>query len=225
MKSQIEYYKVLLEYHSKGFAFELQINWNVAAITGNTDASGYIVQHFSRISEPANFQVGNADYFEAWRVEKGICEDRGSICDDVFSVNSSFANSIRRCLGTKGKYTICGDVYWIPEDSDLFGAVDHWLPNTVEQAGGLKASFEFPELTDDFFAFSRPKFVHTWSLVSKEEIEKNVQDAVFHYCPKNTSRDMDLMSSALDDIFDGMDKPWQAMKKRIKMAWCDHWRQ
>ena len=38
-------------YHSAGFSFDYQINWIVPAITGSENANGYIVQHFTRLTE------------------------------------------------------------------------------------------------------------------------------------------------------------------------------
>lgn len=52
-------------YHSAGFSFDYQINWIVPAITGSENANGYIVQHFTRLSQPKNSIVDDIEYFEA----------------------------------------------------------------------------------------------------------------------------------------------------------------
>ena len=70
-------------YHSAGFSFDYQINWIVPAITGSENANGYIVQHFTRLSQPKNSIVDDIEYFEAWRIKNGVCLDRGK-CDDEF---------------------------------------------------------------------------------------------------------------------------------------------
>lgn len=210
-------------YHSAGFSFDYQINWIVPAITGSEYANGYIVQHFTRLSQPKNSIVDDIEYFEAWRIKNGMCLDRGQ-CDDEFSVgmNQGFC-ALHDALHTKGCFEISAAVYWIPEFSPLCEIVDKWSDTTVAQTAGLKGSYGFRDLSEEYLVFHRPLFIHSWSLITEDEIENKVQKAIFAYCPNNTPRDEALMNENLEYIFEGQSEELQKIKKRIANAWHQRW--
>lgn len=212
-------------YHSAGFSFDYQINWIVPAITGSEYANGYIVQHFTRLLQPQNSIEGvdDIEYFEAWRISNGVCPGPKE-CDDEFSVgmNLDFCE-LRRALHTKGRFEISAAVYWIPEFSPLYEIVDNWSDTTVVQTAGLKGSYGFRELSEEYLVFHRPLFIHSWSLITEDEIEDKVQKAIFAYCPNNTPRDEELMNENLEYIFEGQNEGLQKIKKRIANAWHQQW--
>ena len=210
-------------YHSAGFSFDYQINWIVPAITGSENANGYIVQHFTRLSQPKNSIVDDIEYFEAWRIKNGVCLDRGK-CDDEFSVgmNLGFC-ALQKALHTKGSFEISAAVYWIPEFSQLCKIVDKWSDTAVTQTAGLKGSYDFRELSEEYLVFHRPLFTHSWSLITEDEIKSKVQKAIFAYCPYNTPRDEELMNGNLEYIFEGQSGELQKIKRRIANAWHQQW--
>lgn len=210
-------------YHSAGFSFDYQINWIVPAITGSENANGYIVQHFTRLSQPKNSIVDDIEYFEAWRIKNGVCLDRGK-CDDEFSVgmNLGFC-ALQKALHTKGSFEISAAVYWIPEFSQLCKIVDKWSDTAVTQTAGLKGSYDFRELSEEYLVFHRPLFTYSWSLITEDEIKSKVQKAIFAYCPNNTPRDEELMNENLEYIFEGQSGELQKIKRRIANAWHQQW--
>lgn len=206
-------------YHSEGFSFDYKINWVVSAITNSGDSNGYIVQHFKRVSRPKSQIIDDIEYFEAWRIKNGICLDRNG-CDDEFKVSSGKEiGELRDVLHTKGCFEISATVYWIPEYSELFEVIDKWSMTTVEQTAGLKGSYSFNELSEDYLVFHRPVFEHSWSLITDEKIEDKIRKAIFRYCPQKSKRDEELMNETLDYIFEGQDEKLQKIKRRIIDAW------
>ena len=213
------YFKVIDEYHSKGFTFYLKIDWNVEAIAGEAKPSGYIVQRFSRQSEPVNFKVNDTEYYEAWKVESGCNIDRGNECDDRFSVDASLGESLRSCLKTAGKYILKSDVFWISQKSELYDVIDSWPCDTVKQANGLHSSYDRPDDIEKYFVFTRPTFIHEWSLLSAQEIEEKLLSSVLSYCPRNTKRDTELATDLLDYVFENSDEDIKGIKEIVLQKW------
>ena len=213
------YYTVLKEEHSHSILFEYQINWNVSAISGTSNACGFVVQHFKRHSTPSNFVVNDCEYWEAWKVQEGICLDRGEKCDDVFDLYTSLANAYKNSIGTAGQYIIDSEVYWVPATSDLYSKINSWSSQTVPNAGGLKSSYERPWGIDPFFVFKRPQFIHTWSLIEEMEICEKLLATYLRFCPQYSDRDVALLTSHLDYIFDGKSNEQQKNKSWILTEW------
>lgn len=207
------------EYHSHGFNFEVNIDWIIDDFISDEDNSGYIVQHFHRESEPANFQVLDTDYYEAWKVVDGQNKDRGIECDDSIAVSASLSTALKSCFDTSGYYKVICDIYWIPSHSDLYATVDSWKCTTVEQAKGLKSSWDFPLLTKAYFVFQRPIILHEWSLLTEEEIKTGVLADALRYCPRNTPRDHDLVNDLLNDIFNDPTDSKYHLKQCIYNEW------
>ena len=196
MSESPQYYIEKKIYHSPGFSFVYEINWNVAAISGNAKATGYIVQHFLRKSTPPNFLVNDTEYYEAWELRNGILLDAGTVCDDRFCVGATtLEDSIRKSLGTKGEYCINGNVYWIPESSSLAPIVNSWS-KCVPDAAGLRSNYLFSELTNEYFVFSRPLFIHRWSLITNDEVKSKLK-AIFLLCYHDHKDDLEYLSSWL----------------------------
>lgn len=213
------YFKLIKEYHSQGFTFCLKINWIVDAISGGTNSNGYIVQHFSRKSEPTNFIIHDIEYYEAWKIEKGYNIDRGDECDDTFSVSDTLANSLRLCFNSTGKYILSGDVFGIPKSSELYNVIDSWSVDAVPQANGLRSSYNKPDGIEEYYIFTRPQFVHEWSLLSMQEIEDKLFITLLSYCPNHHSRDIELAHNFLNIVFEGTNEFSEEMKHRIFMKW------
>lgn len=200
-------------YHGPGFSFVYEINWNVSAISGNAKATGYVVQHLSRKSTPPNFLVDDTEYYEAWELRNGILQDAGTVCDDRLCVDSDLEDSIRRSLGTQGEYCINGNVYWIPESSPLTSIVNSWSER-VPDAAGLRSDYLFPELTSEYFVFSRPQFIHRWSLITDNEVKSKLK-ATFLHCYHDHKDDLEYLSSWLDCIFREQPNHWLKVKQDI----------
>ncbi len=213
MSESPQYFVEKKIYHGLGFSFIYEINWNVSAISGTAKATGYIVQYLSRKSTPPNFLVNDTEYYEAWNLHDGILQNAGAVCDDRFCVDSSLEYSIRRSLGTYGKYCISGDVYWIPESSPLTSIVNSWS-DRVSDAAGLKSNYFFPEFTNEYFVFRRPQFIHRWSLVTDDEVKSKLK-ATYLHCYHDYKDDLEYLSSWLDCIFREQPNRWQQVKQDI----------
>ena len=219
-----KYYNVINDRHETFWSFSYQINWNVSAISGELSANGYILQHFKRIANPPQPLLEDTEYYEAWKVTSGACDwVRGQYCDDEFTVGNplSSCEDIHNCLGTKGMFTILADVYWIPMSSDLYRIVDNWSPTKVRQANGLKADYIFPELTREYFVFTRPTYKHEWNFIDTDLVDRTVRKLVFRKFPKST--DNQLLSNDLNEIFDGSEQRYFVLKEVIYKDWNNQW--
>lgn len=214
-----KYYKLTSEeYHSHGHTFQVDIDWIVEDFISE-ERSGFIVQHFRRVSEPADFQVNDTEYYEAWRIVDGHNKDHGKKCDDSIMVSNYLGDSLKSCIDMSGQYKVTCDVYWVPKSSELYQIVDSWDINTVEQANGLKSSWDCPPLIEDFHVVQRPEIIHKWSMTSDEEIKTSIlADAVRAY-PNDTERDRGLLKVLLDSIFDNPADKRYWLKKAIYNEW------
>lgn len=201
-------------YHGPGYSFQYDINWNVPIISGSESATGFIVQHFSRTAIPPNFVKDDIDYYEAWEVRNGNLVDTGKECDDRFIITSTLEESLRASLGTQGEYRISGDVYWLPSSSSLYNVVNSWSRKTVEQTAGLKGSYEFQMLTDDYLVFKREPFIHSWSLITENEVIFKLKNAYLN-CYPNYKNDFEYLSGWLDFVFREQPDRWQNAKRII----------
>lgn len=216
------YYTIIKETHKEFWSFDLQIDWNVTEISGGSNANGYIVQHFRRTACPSQPLLEDVDYYEAWKVVNGRClKEKRQICDDEFTVGCPFNSSedIHHSLGTAGSFILQGDVFWIPKNSSLYVIVDNWSEHEVKCANGLKAAFSFPDLTEDYFVFSRPVFKHEWNFVDVDIVDHVVRKIVFTMCPNNTKRDWQLLNDYLNTVFNGSEKKYSELKDSILRDW------
>ena len=213
-----EYYEILCNYHSEGLNFQFDINWNLPVIlpANQVHSDGYLVQHFLRNSEPDNFEKLDANYYEAWKVHEGTCVDHGNECDDRFCLYLSPSDSFKKGFWKSGLFSIFGDVYWIPKESHLFCIVDSW-GKTVDQANGLKSSYEFPELSEKFIVFRREPFVHMWSFLTEKEIKDKALHFLLRYCQNTTKRDIDLLDDFLNEAFNS--ESMMATKYQVRNEW------
>lgn len=216
------------EWHSVSCACELQVDWNIPLISGCDAANGFIVQDYKRCQKPTNVldipEYGDIHYFEAWCVKDGaiISEDKGSLCDDMFSIGSSFNDfsSFRQSLDTKGTFEFNGTIYWIPEKSPFYEIVDKWGRYDVKQAAGLKATYHFPELENVDYIFKREPFIHTWNLIGEDLIYSEARKKIFKYCPRNTERDRQLVKSGVADL---LGEKYRYLVERIIDDWEQQW--
>ncbi len=159
--------------------YRWDINWNVEAITGEQFADGYIVQKVSISTSTKLSTVNNTSYFEAWKVEKGICEKEFSCdYDDSFSCRcdgfSGWLNHIKDALGKIGDVKYTGVVYWISQESLLYSEIDSWRKGTVQEAGNLKSSYQFNEKKIEPICIR--EYTHHFSLVDEMIIKQIILD-------------------------------------------------
>lgn len=223
-----EFLSIKKEWHSASCACELDIDWNITQITGSDMASGYIVQEFSRTQTPSNIlgvsEYEDIHYFEAWRIKDGdiIPEDKGALCDDMFCIGNSFNDfsTFQLSIDTKGCFEFNGTVYWIPEGSSYFEIIHGWSRTEVKQAAGLKASYTFSEIKNIDYVFKRDPFVHSWDLIGEKNIYSKALVKAFRYCPNNTKRDRELLSTCVSDLFG---EKYNCLKYRIIDEWEQQW--
>jgi hypothetical protein len=206
---KMSYYDEVRNFSSKNYSFEFGINWNVQSITNNHIGDGFIVQHFIRSVDTSINNIFPDDYFEAWRVTGGKCErDANQTCDDMFSLGTHYGYfGIAKSVGTKGTVKCNGDVFWIPKSSVLFSIVDGWTTTEVEGANGLKAAYEFPELTNNYYVFTRPTVVHSWDMSSDEAIYKSVLESILKMYPYSSDQKRmkeDIYNILPDDAYEGI---------------------
>lgn len=225
----MSYYEEVSKIHDKSCACELEIKWNVQAITQGSNSSGYIVQHFSRKLVSSNFKPINdykdISYYEAWKVKNGIIEYDDAAngkCDDRICIGMPLYDSsdFFISLDTIGQYVFTGDVYWIPCDTQLYYIVDAWSEKTVKQANGLKASYSFNELDKVPPVFSRERFVHDWDLSTSDKIYSAAKEKLFNMYRNNTTRDRNGVKSTLEEMLDGK---YQDIANRILSEWENQW--
>lgn len=166
-------------------------------------ANGYIVQHFRRQFDSENDFLKDISYYEAWQVEDGKVKE-SSECDDVFAIGhpSNSLDMLKYEHGKCGRVIFSGDVYWIPSSSELSEIINSWEETTVKDANGLKASYTFNELSEKYFVFQRPDFIHKWDLRSKKHVFDIVTDLLIayysNYHDSTWERNVNL---AIEDIF------------------------
>lgn len=226
----VDYYKRVKEpVHTKFCACELMINWEVPSISGDKNASGFIVQRFSRKLIPTDVlktpEYSDIAYYEAWRVKNGVIdtEDAGVLCNDMFSIGNSliYFSEFTRSIDTKGKFSFSGKVYWIPDNSELYDLIDAWSRKTVKQACGLRASYECKELDGIQPLFVRDDFIHEWDLTDEKTLYSVAKDMLFGYCPTNTKRDRELLIS---NVYDLLTDKYRNLADKIIEEWENQWR-
>lgn len=222
------FYNIINEHHSESCLCELQINWNVPVITYKQKDSGYIVQVFSRKLTPQNIlktpEYEDISYAEAWCVCNGkiIEEDRGELCNDIFSIGNPLDefSEFSRSVGTKGQFEFTGTVFWISYDNCLYDEISNWSRTTVKQAGGLKASYNFTQFVNLKQCFERTPFIHTWDLTDENIIYINAKQRLFRFCPNNTKRDKELLEENAAYL---LGEKYQYLAKRIITEWHNQW--
>ena len=222
------FYNIVSEYHSESCLCELQINWNVPAITYDKNDSGYIVQVFSRKLTPQNIlkTPGYEDisYAEAWCVSNGkiIEKDRGDLCNDRLSIGNRLDefSEFSRSVGTKGQFEFTGKVFWISCDDCLYDEINNWSRKTVTQACGLKASYDISKFVNLKRCFERTPFIHTWDLTDENIIYINAKQRLFRFCPNNTKRDEELLE---ENAFDMLGERYRYLAERIMTEWHNQW--
>lgn len=225
------YYNIKSKIHDESCACELQINWNICAIVKDINLNGYLVQRFSRKLFSPNVipikEYQDILYYEAWKIEKGIIkydDTSNVVCDDRFAIGMpqyDTSSEFKVSLGTKGRYEFTGDVYWIPQNSQLYNIVDKWSEQTVKQANGLKASYTFKELDGESPVFSRDKFVHEWDLSTYDKIYLAIKKKLFKMCHENTDRDRNILESNLSEMLNG---EYQNISDRLLSEWEEQWK-
>lgn len=219
----MKYYTKINSLHTEFCMCQLMINWNPEAISQSKNASGYIVQYFSReLITSFSIEIPhNISYYEAWKVSDGIVVDRGDTCDDMFSIGNEFQyfDLFRKCAGTSGRYIFSGDVFWIPDNHLLFPTVSAWKESEVKDAAGLKSTF----LCDDFEnlepLFSRLPFIHEWDLIDKDVIYNTAKKMLFRYC--HSQCDRELLLSTIDYVIPA---EYENMKMSIIDDWDKRWK-
>lgn len=184
----------------------LQIKWIISAIAGRNNPSGFVVQHFSRQIHPnlGLKELEDTDYFEAWKIDKGVCIDTaGNAFDDEFAVGNPLdtLEVFPYSISKKGEIEFSGTVYWVEQDTALYNIVDRWPRGQVVQAGGLKSvkgTFAFEKVTP---VFIRDKFIHCWDLSTEESIYLAASKALFAMCrDPNNERDRKIFCEQLNEM-------------------------
>lgn len=170
------------------------IEWNVKEISGEENANGFILQYFSRKLVPADIlkqkELRDITYFEAWEVKDGDIVDKGNLCHDQFYIGDpngecyTFAISV----GTKGEFIFKGEVYWISSsDSELYATIEKWGKKTVNQANGLRATYEDIHIDPSFRRCIR-EFKHSWDLTDTNNIHEEAKRIIINTCFVNKER-------------------------------------
>ncbi len=216
------------EWHSESCACELQIDWNVPKITQGSDEDGFIVQIFTRKLVPEGILNTSAynsiEYAEAWGVENNaICsKDKGQLCDDMFAVGNRLNDfsEFTRSLDTVGKFEFYGKVYWIPSSSEIYDEIKTWSDDTVKQAAGLRATYDFDILKNEKCIFEREVFVHSWNLSDENKIYSLAKQKLFRFCPNNTKRDEELL---INNAYSLLGEKYKHLADKIIYEWKNQW--
>lgn len=204
-----KYIDIIEENHTDYCACYQLIKWKVIDIAGYNKSNGFIVQKFTRVSEPENLVIKDVTYYEAWLVQEGRCiETMNQKYDDQFAVAHPMCqlNAFNASLNKKGRYEFSGDVFWIDKEHDsvLYNMVWMWSTNEVEQAGGLRSVYETEILKNKNPRFRRIPFIHIWSLCTDEEVYSAARKSLFKMCPNpNNKRDQVIFREMLDNMFGG----------------------
>lgn len=215
-----EWMSVIDEQHTKYGACYQLVKWHPEVIAGYEKPNGYIVQRFSRKSEPSNLIVDDTSYYEAWKIENGICVDtENQKYDDQFAVGHPLFPSevLPESIKTKGIFCFEGEIYWVDAHSDLYNVVAEWPTDEVQQSGGLHSTFNseiFKCRTPDYI---RPKFKHCWNLESDESVYLVVKELLFRMCPDNRStRDKSIFMETIEEV---LPSELKNIKEKIILEW------
>lgn len=183
--------------HSPTHCFYRRFNWNIPSISKSKSANGFIVQHFTKIMTLTSInaescslreKLEDEDYYEAWSVKNGECEEIDhsdpDIRDDNWDVgeyfngdHDSITSEFVRSIGTAGRIDMCCRVFWIPKQSELlYEEINKWpLSNKYNNAGGLRSVSQY----DRNLCYVFPNcFSHTWDLTDDEKTKKAVTGAI-----------------------------------------------
>lgn len=199
------------------------IRWVPEVIAGYQTPSGFIVQFFTRTSLPEDPVIKNTLYYEAWKVENGVCIDTVELeFDDLFAIGHPLSplDTFKDSLNKSGIFKFTGDVFWVDKNNDheLYNIVESWPVDEVPDACGLRAVYSSNE-----FAFKKPKFtrepfVHEWNMETDEIIYSIAKNTLFTAYPNPANkRDQSLFKEVLDDIF-------PENKQKLKKVLLDEWK-
>lgn len=212
----MDYYEVKKVEHKKSCMCKMCVDWNIEAISKCNNASGYIVQKFSRkLITDFDIQIPkDIAYFEAWKVIDGVLKDKGTICDDMFSIgcDMQYFDLFKKCAGTSGRYEFNGDVFWISNGNVLYNLVNSWKP-VVKEANGLKSIFSCDVFDELAPFFSRNPFTHEWDLTKEDIIYNEAKRILFRYCHKG---ERELLLKEIDNL---LPQQYIEVKERIIEDW------
>lgn len=175
------YYKTIDDKNYFPFAYYLwQIKWISEKIINDGCINGYIVQKVKIINEANVIGLDNIEYYEAWKVSNGECENKdGKPFDDEFkwvNFNGELRFCIRNSIGKKGKITYQAKLYWISQKNTLYKEVESWKEGTVVQAGSLKSILVEDCLNIDFgIPIDERNFIHEVNFKDEKIIKNSIK--------------------------------------------------
>ena len=148
---------------------DFKIKWNISAISGEKSQTGFIIQHM-HIDSHIDCVPG-CDYWEAWHVTNGpIEQDNGSYDDNWSPLPSFLIEDFRDEINASdGIIKYCSEVYWIPQDSDIYAVVSTWQREVVGHAGNLRMTHQFSCDVEQYFVCNR---YHEWNYKKYLKSEK-----------------------------------------------------
>ena len=191
--------------HTKYMACAQYIDWILGNLVQNI-REAYIVQEVYYINA-SDKEIKSVHYFEAWKIEDGICIKRdGQECDDIFSVGRPIDDSdtFKDSIGHEGIVAFIPRVFLVMGNSKLFDDIKLWPLNEVLNANGLPAKYYSAEVAKEVYKFQefrRDPFCHKWSFKDPELVFKTV----FNYCQKMFRSDSEIdrknFKINIDDFF------------------------
>lgn len=177
------YYKTIKIKNDFPFAYYLwQIKWIPEKIINDECINGYIVQKVKIIDEANVTGFDNTEYYEAWKVSNGECENEdGEPFDDEFkwvNFNGELRFCIRNSIGKTGKIIYQAKLYWISQKNVLYKEVDSWKKETVMTAGSsLKSIFAKDCLNIDFgIPIDERNFIHEVNFKDEKIIKNSIKE-------------------------------------------------
>lgn len=120
--------------HTKYMACAQYIDWILGNLVQNI-REAYIVQEVYYINA-SDKEIKSVHYFEAWKIEDGICIKRdGQECDDLFCVGHPLDDSdtFKDSIGHEGIIAFIPRVFVVMGNSKLFDDIKSWPSNEVKK--------------------------------------------------------------------------------------------
>lgn len=174
-----KFYSIISETHFEFCACRREIQWDVVEISGENNANGFIVQHFSRRENSDKRILLDNEYYESWKVVDGEIEGSEKY-DDAFAVacpenenclyEDCLLSGLESSYSNKGEFIFHGCVFWVSIDSDMYCEIDKWKCEEKE-AGNLRSKKKYSKLEN-----KKPLFVHSfshrWDLKNEDKYTK-----------------------------------------------------
>ncbi len=218
------------DYYTKFMYCYQTAKWDVEYISKKNEANGYIVQMVKMKIETNDNVKKEEQYFEAWKVENGLCcKFDSEDYDDVFGVGKvkdDAFNELKFSIGKFGESCFEGTIFWVDKSDKLYEEVDKWKPGGVDEAVELKSieySTDLWKMFKDKVCFSREPFAHKWNMTKEEVVFNVICEYIYKMCDgydkklqkmKLHNYVYDLLS---EDIYNMKQKVLEKMTKRLEI--------